>query len=108
MQPELKQKWIEALRSGKYKQGVGVLRSATDKFCCLGVLCDITDNNSWKLNSYAGYYYFKDRGYYLYGSLNYDQVKDFGLYTRQISELVKMNDTGSTFQEISEYIEKNL
>lgn len=40
MTPELKQKWIDALRSGTYKQGYKTLHPRTD-FCCLGVLCDI-------------------------------------------------------------------
>lgn len=33
--------WIEALRSGKYKQGTGRLRSNDDCYCCLGVLCEV-------------------------------------------------------------------
>ena len=32
--------WLEALRSGKYKQGRRFLRN-NGEFCCLGVLCDI-------------------------------------------------------------------
>ena len=35
------QKLVDALRSRKYKQGVGRLR-IDDKFCCLGVACDIS------------------------------------------------------------------
>jgi hypothetical protein len=33
-------KWVAALRSGKYKQGRGVL-SQDGKYCCLGVLCEV-------------------------------------------------------------------
>jgi hypothetical protein len=33
--------WAAALRSGDYKQGVGKLRTADDRFCCLGVLCNL-------------------------------------------------------------------
>lgn len=36
----LKQEWLEALKSGRYKQGETQLKSQ-DKHCCLGVLCDI-------------------------------------------------------------------
>jgi hypothetical protein len=49
MHPELKKKWLEALRSGEYKQGQGCLRKSTsegDKFCCLGVLTDIVIKNN--------------------------------------------------------------
>ncbi len=35
------QKWVKALRSGKYKQGRGALQSKKG-YCCLGVLCKIT------------------------------------------------------------------
>lgn len=44
MNPKVKAKWLAALRSGEYKQGTGVLRTdytGEDKFCCLGVLCDL-------------------------------------------------------------------
>lgn len=34
-------KWVEALRSGEYKQGQGALRPSDSKFCCLGVGCDV-------------------------------------------------------------------
>ncbi len=30
-------KWVEALRSGKFKQGKFKLRSENDRFCCLGI-----------------------------------------------------------------------
>ena len=33
------QKWIDALRSGKYKQGYSELQSDEEHFCCLGVAC---------------------------------------------------------------------
>ena len=46
MKIEIAKKWVRALRSGKYKQGTGVLEHVDNKgkssFCCLGVLCKIT------------------------------------------------------------------
>ena len=41
MNSEVKAKWLEALRSGEYKQTAYTLRGYNDGFCCLGVLCDI-------------------------------------------------------------------
>lgn len=41
MNPEIKEQWISALRSGDYVQGTGWLRSADNKYCCLGVLCEL-------------------------------------------------------------------
>ena len=39
---EIKQKWLEELRSGKHQQGVGTLKSieadGSFAYCCLGVL----------------------------------------------------------------------
>lgn len=45
--PEVKAKWLDALRSGQYTQTTGVLHQAIampDRpvgFCCLGVLCEV-------------------------------------------------------------------
>ncbi len=40
MNPEIKQQWLQALRSGEYQQARGNLR-VDNTFCCLGVLCDL-------------------------------------------------------------------
>ena len=40
MKPEIKKLWVDALRSGTYKQGFGRLK--TDQgYCCLGVLTQL-------------------------------------------------------------------
>ena len=44
MNREVKAEWVEALRSGQYRQGANYLRKNNgqeDEFCCLGVLCEI-------------------------------------------------------------------
>jgi hypothetical protein len=44
MNPEIKTKWLTALRSGNYEQGREQLATLTEggtTFCCLGVLCEI-------------------------------------------------------------------
>jgi hypothetical protein len=35
-------KWVEALRSGDFKQGKGALRTIDGSYCCLGVACEIS------------------------------------------------------------------
>jgi hypothetical protein len=40
MNKERKTNWTTALRSGNYKQTVGMLRDSKG-FCCLGVACDL-------------------------------------------------------------------
>jgi hypothetical protein len=53
MKKEVAKKWIQALRSGKYKQGKGFLKHYNNKneprYCCLGVLCELY-NNTMKKN----------------------------------------------------------
>ena len=43
MDPEIKARWVEALRSGRYEQGQSALNTggANGQFCCLGVLCEL-------------------------------------------------------------------
>jgi hypothetical protein len=58
MNPDVKQKWIAALRSGDYKQTREQLRRR-NSYCCLGVLTDLYDKNKveskdcWCGNSYS-------------------------------------------------------
>lgn len=52
MKPEVAKKWIEALRSKKYKQGAHVLKkemkSGVVRHCCLGVLCELYNQQKKK------------------------------------------------------------
>jgi len=48
MKDKLVEEWTNALRSGKYEKGRGNLKSENEEtgnatYCCLGVLCDITN-----------------------------------------------------------------
>lgn len=54
MNKELKQKWLEALRSGKYKQGFMADRTWEDHYDVVAVLMDIYDPTAWErwLTSY--------------------------------------------------------
>lgn len=50
---ELKSKWLEALKSGEYKQGQGALKEISletgeTKHCCLGVLAEVCN---WKIDT---------------------------------------------------------
>jgi len=53
MNADLKPKWLAALRSGEYEQGQRKLRK-NDKYCCLGVLCDIMPEIGWDAVPYPG------------------------------------------------------
>lgn len=45
MNPDVKDMWLKALRSGEYEQTTGYLREAKpdgkEGYCCLGVLCEL-------------------------------------------------------------------
>lgn len=49
MNPDVKARWLAALRSGEYVQGQGRLRrhdaDGTTYHCCLGVLCELAAAN---------------------------------------------------------------
>lgn len=105
MNKRYKQKWIDALRSKKYKQTTGTLQD-TEGFCCLGVLCDTSEK--------ARKHYFKKEildswGGSRYDSLDSDFLAMFGLSEEEQDTLTDMNDReGKSFKEIAKYIEKNL
>ena len=43
----LVKKWIEVLRTTDKKQGIGRLRTLDNKYCCLGIYCDVK-GGEWK------------------------------------------------------------
>lgn len=105
MKAELKQKWLEALRSGRYRQGKNVLRTSQDEFCCLGVLCDIVSPNGWLVDAgQGGGFLHGDRKGFL--SMAVKLATAFPeLYEVTLSN---MNDDGKSFAEIANWIEVNI
>ena len=62
MKPEIKAKWVAALRSGEYAQGTCCLMQNTSTgpmFCCLGVLCDLAVKAgaevTWECSNFNGF-----------------------------------------------------
>lgn len=41
MDKHVAERWVQALRSGKYMQGQRELHPDSESYCCLGVLCDL-------------------------------------------------------------------
>ena len=59
LDPAFKERWVKALRSGRYRQVNAHLRGIdpdTGKlgYCCLGVACNITNRNKWKTSPPGG------------------------------------------------------
>ena len=113
MDNEVKMRWLEALRSGKYQQGGGYLRQkspAGDKFCCLGVLIDILDPNGWVDGQMEGVY--EHDGRTAIPNLRIEELA--GIERKNFASpdwycrLPAMNDEGNkSFEEIADYIEEN-
>ena len=105
MDAEIKAQWVAALRSGKYEQGREQLR-CNDKFCCLGVLCDLVKDDigaAWE----ADYFVFDDRRI---GALLPSKVRiHVGLLNSTITNaLMGMNDSdGASFKDIANFIERH-
>lgn len=133
MNPEVKQKWIDALRSGKYEQGSEKLRSVTG-YCCLGVLCDLyaqEHDTQWEFRGYdelsdesnphpMDYWYFGDKSEFLPEPvMDWAGLKTFNPVMRvEVDEectsshhdayITNLNDSGYTFNDLSNMIEDQL
>src|SRR4051794_35352962 len=95
---ELTQKWVDALRSGKYKQGKGLLRDFNDNYCCLGVLCEIAGISASLDHCISG-------SRYTYLGYSSNLPLKIWLNTHE-SELMGLNDSlKKSFNEIADYIE---
>ncbi len=113
LKPEVKQKWVEALRSGRYKQGRRKLRVG-DEYCCLGVLCDIAGTELDATWIPCPVFTGQDPPSYIFGAtaltqLDAEQAHSIGIRQAEQKQLIFMNDTqNSSFSEIADYIETNL
>jgi hypothetical protein len=105
---ELKRVWLEALRSGEYKQTKGTLHNLHDGgFCCLGVAAKV-----WGVSTpeQMGVYYMATTPDSCGGNPSYYAALDelAGGWPRQpfIAKGILMNDEGKSFAEIADMIEK--
>ena len=108
---------VKALRSGEYEQGRDWLVDNKDRFCCLGVACNIsvTDlnweyvNREWRIGNEST-------------SLPTEVVEEFGFFShhgarsdgacieinvQKYTCLSDANDEGVSFSDIADYIENN-
>lgn len=99
MDKELKAKWVEALRSGSYKQATTYLYDSHDGgFCCLGVLGCVLGIPSKAMEGASEI-----------TTMPYRFVYDAGVSEDTARKLaMEMNDSGVPFAQIADYIEANL
>lgn len=117
MDKEIKRKWLELLRSGEIKQTRETLKSIIDGvgMCCLGVLCELhhreTGEHDWVVTEKDEYRYYSMKGFLP------TEVREWaGLDLYEPRHLMNMNDGDSekyegkpqTFDQIADYIEKNM
>ena len=94
--------WVEALRSGDYKQGRQSLRQ-WDNYCCLGVACDLVDSDGWDTSQVeVGMYFYGDNFAYMPENILADY---YGLTDSEQRDLGMLNDNGFDFDEIADQIE---
>jgi hypothetical protein len=121
MNPEVKTKWLEALRSGRFAQTRGKLHRKNDGYCCLGVLAEVL-GCTWQTvegkNDGDQMFPFLDGiNEAKLGTIDQSEINNIlgdtllqkaALKPRQQSALAEMNDNGRTFAEIADYIEATL
>lgn len=100
MKKDVAKLWISALRSGKYVQGRGVLRRG-DRYCVLGVLCDISGLTDWETVSSGLMSY-----YWEYASFPAEVASWSGL-GKGLSSIVNLNDSGLSFELLAAYIDEH-
>jgi hypothetical protein len=107
MNPQVKTDWVAALRSTRYTQGEGILKSYDGDFCALGVLCDLhahTSDEPWVHCGNA----FTYLGEALICPENVQSWAQ--LDSAQCSQISTLNDKSPTagFAHIADYIETYL
>lgn len=119
MNPEVKTKWLEELRSGRYAQGASYLKGGTDEggvnYCCLGVLCEIAAAEGVvadiNVDEYDGLTTFDGELTGLPLSVQewagLDRLGSFKLAGRD-ENLSDFNDSGTPFRLIADIIEDKL
>lgn len=108
MNREIRDQWVEELESGRFPQGRNVLRSTDDKYCCLGVLCEIAVQAGVIEPPIEATYDAYKYGGWSVGSLPDSVLAWSGLDYREQIKLSDFNDSGYSFDYIAKYIRNNL
>lgn len=114
MKETIKKRWVKALRSGAYDQAGGTLYDG-EGFCCLGVLYDIEYDGDWQ---HVGEDVIEGDGETIFSGewmidRNASHLSDKFREKCFISDsaetsLINLNDEGSSFPEIADWIDENL
>lgn len=116
MNPEVKAKWLEDLRSGEFRQGRSHLKDGFGNMCCLGVLAhqfnpEWVGDGSGRLVPVVNGENLSDGGIeinQLSGKLNSTFLASVGISDAMASLLMSENDNGGSFSYIADIIEEKL
>lgn len=109
--------WVEALRSGEFKQCAGALSRQENGFCCLGVACEVYQQNVGGLRVEPAELCDDENKYDGEASVLPERVRDWlglscveGSYhtadeNYRFRTLHELNDIGTDFAEIADIIE---
>lgn len=107
MTKEQKDKWVEALRSGKFIQGTGrltTIKNGVEEDCCMGVFCKVMNYPIGRILEWAEDFSAKE---YKIGNESVRHYLPDPILSEEISRrLGEMNDRGATFSEIADWIEQ--
>ena len=127
MKPVTKKDWIDALRSGEFKQGTGALakrdpETGTTSYCCLGVLATIAGVGVrvdaavtvehpmlFSFDDYTTATGIIPAGYrnIIVSDLNLSTLMAVGRAADDLMRiLTTKNDNGATFEDIATYLEE--
>ena len=120
MRQDIKERWVERLRSGQYEQGAVHLRATFEevtRYCCLGVLCEVAvEDGAIPPASKSGYYWFysgnstglpKEVSQWA----GIDPLQNFGpsvTIDGRTTSLASFNDMDTPFEVIATAIEEQL
>jgi hypothetical protein len=108
MKKKIMQQWVNALRSGKFKQTKNKLHSpALNSYCCLGVLCEIAAKKGI-CKKQGKYFDFCDQTLPT-KVLEWSGIKSHeGAYNYNNLSLIELNDLAKqNFGQIANIIERN-
>lgn len=115
MDPNIKQLWVTALRSGNYSQGgTGYLRDKLDNYDPLGVLGDILVRQGrakWYASRGAANYSLisfergdEEKGW----AKSIDTKLSAAIGLKKQSDIMRLHDHGYSFKEIADFVEGEL
>ncbi len=118
MDEQLKNRWVEALRSNTYRKCTGFLQRSTEdgepQFCALGVLLDVSGVGKWIPDAPGHRVVYQVRNadgipYYMTTGLTIALREKFGLTEGQQDRIIELNDRGEySLNRISDWIEAYL